>query len=234
MTTKRSHLNLKAAKARRQKLIAIGGAVLLAIVLVIQVPRTMKMLSGESSESVGPALTTTTTPTDPATGSVQPTALAVGELPDPNANPKPDEGQLTTFERFAGKDPFAQQVSETESPSPASLQAAPSGGVAVAATSAAPATSPADASAPTGARTLSSAVIAVNGAEQTVTVSKRFPQNDPAFVLLSATATSVKIGLAGGTFADGASGITLTRGKTLTLMNTVDGTRYVLEFRSIG
>jgi hypothetical protein len=38
-----------AAKERRKKLLAVGGVVLLILVLAIQVPRTLKMMNGDSS-----------------------------------------------------------------------------------------------------------------------------------------------------------------------------------------
>ena len=45
---------------------------------------------------------------------------------------------------------------------------------------------------------------------------------------------SVKIGIAGGSFESGGATVTLQKNKPLTLMNTADGTRYVLRLISIG
>ena len=70
----------------------------------------------------------------------------------------------------------------------------------------------------------------VNGLASTVQVGSTFPQAAPVFTLVSLTAKVAKIGVAGGTYENGSSTIALKKGKTVTLMNTADGTRYVLKF----
>jgi hypothetical protein len=52
------------------------------------------------------------------------------------------------------------------------------------------------------------------------------------FILVSLTRTAAKIGIAGGSYETGAATVTLTQGKSVTLMNTADGTRYVLRLIS--
>ena len=243
-------LQAKAAKARRQKLIAIGGSVLLAVVLVIQVPRTMKMLDGGSTPPPTPsAASQPATPTDPATSTdpaAQPVAAQAapaGKLPDRNALPEPTNGQLASFELFESKDPFAQQVVE-QSPSAAVATGAPSpptGSASAGSTSGGstpPQTSTPERS-PAGvapgrkssSRTVS---ISVNGSEETVGVSQSFPTADPTFVLVSSDARSAKISVAGGRLADGAQTVTLQVGRKLTLVNTADGARYELLLNSTG
>jgi len=49
------------------------------------------------------------------------------------------------------------------------------------------------------------------------------------FSLVSLNESSAKIGIAGGSYESGAATVTLTKGKTVTLMNTADGSRYVLR-----
>ncbi len=44
---------------------------------------------------------------------------------------------------------------------------------------------------------------------------------------------SVELGIAGGTYANGEQTIRLELGQPLTLQNTADGTRYVLELRAV-
>ena len=78
-----------------------------------------------------------------------------------------------------------------------------------------------------------SAVISVNGAAQTVQVGATFPTPDPAFKLVSLSKQGAKIGIAGGSLQDGKAAVTLRKGKPLTLMNTADGTRYVLRLVSV-
>jgi hypothetical protein len=65
-----------------------------------------------------------------------------------------------------------------------------------------------------------------------VSVSKSFPTGSPVFTLVSVTRTAAKIGIAGGSYESGAATVTLAKGKSVTLMNTADGTRYVLRLGS--
>ena len=59
------------------------------------------------------------------------------------------------------------------------------------------------------------------------------PGTDPAFTLVSVTAATAKVGIAGGSFENGSQTVKLKKNKPLTLMNTADGTRYVLRFVSV-
>jgi hypothetical protein len=245
------------AKAKRQKIIAAVGGVILLGVLAFQVPRTMKMLnqsSGSSSTST-PAPATTTTSSGPiaapslgggnATAS---TAAATGGdgLSDPDATAVAASGQLLAFGLFRSKDPFVQQLtakSTAAAPKPAAASGATGASGATAKPTAAvvsasppaksgggastPAPAPAKPAAPT------SAVISVNGSPETIQVGGTFPASQPFFKLVSLTAKSAKIGIAGGTLETGAATVTLTKGKALTLMNTADGTRYVLRLVSV-
>jgi hypothetical protein len=53
------------------------------------------------------------------------------------------------------------------------------------------------------------------------------------FTLVSLTQRAAKIGIAGGSYENGAATVTLAKGKTVTLMNTADGTRYVLRLVAV-
>ena len=243
---------LKAAKDRRTKKLAIGGAVVLVALLAIQGPRTMKMLSGPETEAV-PAVAAPADVSAPTAEAVpvaaEPVTLATAE-----AAPEPSDGQLDALGRFDTKDPFVQQVSAdvasagaesagalASAPSPQTTPSrapVPSRLSVVSAPKAAPsagtsAGQPSAAAPSSAAATAGSAVIAINGVEHTVTLKSEFPQDDPTFRLVAVTSTSAKIGIAGGTLANGAGTVTLRLGKTLTLMNTVDGTRYGLQLRSV-
>jgi hypothetical protein len=77
------------------------------------------------------------------------------------------------------------------------------------------------------------AVISVNGAPETVKVGGTFPTANPYFKLVSVTKEGARISIAGGSLENGAPAITLTKNKPLTLMNTADGTRYVLRLVSV-
>ena len=60
-----------------------------------------------------------------------------------------------------------------------------------------------------------------------------FPASNPSFKLVSLTKKTAKIGIAGGSLQSGSQTVTLRKGKSLTLMNTADGTRYVLRLLSV-
>jgi hypothetical protein len=215
----------KAQKAKRQKLfIAIGGVILL-VLLVIQVPRTMKLLESPEEAAPAPAATTpgavTTTPDGTAVPASEP-AGGEADLPERDVQPQASDGQLVSFELFTGKDPFVQQVgvpTEGEGAAPKDdAEEAPKKG-----------DGKPDADAPPP----SSAVVSVNGVEETVAVEGEFPASDPSFVLVSVARASVKIGIAGGSLASGAQTVTLRLGKTLTLVNTADGTEYRIKLVSL-
>ena len=240
----KTRLQAKAAKARRQKMFAIGGSMLLAVILVIQVPRTMKMLGGGSSSTASTETSARGVPTPPdeAGQPISTRSTDPGRLPDRNAQPEAGEGQLTSFELFAAKDPFVQQVADKVAPEAAAAGSAtggPGGGptsaVSTSTTSRSEGATPAGStSGAQASRTTSSVSISVNGQAEAVRVSQNFPASDPTFRLVSSGANFVKISIAGGKLADGAQTVTLKLGKKLTLVNTADGTRYELELRSTG
>ena len=225
------------AKAKRQKIFAGVGAVILLGVLAIQVPRTMKMLNAEAPAPPTASATPTTgdpsvlptpgsvggAPTTPATG-----GASGGTLIDSDVAPPPETGQLVSFGRFQSKDPFKQQID---------LDAAADGGGG--------GEQPAEPGAPAKpggitpgkpggpAAVAGTAVISVNGVEETVAVKAEFPKDAPVFRLASIVGGTVKIGIAGGALASGSPTLTLEQGTPITLVNTADGVRYELELISI-
>jgi hypothetical protein len=250
------------AKAAKQKKIAIGGCVLLLALLGFQGPKTLKMLKG-------PQALPTPTATAPATttpAAAAPGGTAAGQVPaDPTAAPAPElsavadsdlspaaeQGQLATFERFASKDPFAQQA-EAEPTAPAA--AAPTKDTETSttpdqATSAASGTDAGStdagatdggfttggSAASDGAAVAATTSISVNGVAEDVAVAAAFPKDEPTFVLvkIAKNGKSVEIGIAGGEYAGGGETITLALGKKLTLQNTADGSRYELQLLTI-
>jgi len=81
----------------------------------------------------------------------------------------------------------------------------------------------------------------VNATPYTVTTKTDFPQptsTDPGLVpifhLVSVTAHTAKISIAGGSYSTGAQTVTLRENKPVTLMNTADGTRYTLILKPLG
>ena len=237
------------AKAKRQKIIAAVGGVLLLGLLAFQVPRTMKMLhqSNANAADTTPAATTATPTTGPiaapSLGGGNATASAASNVSsdgvnDPDVVPAPQSGQLLAFSRFRSKDPFSQQLN-LNCASQQDAQGCPNSG-----TSSGGGTKPAVK--PPGqtvtatvtpakghAAKLTSAVISVNGVSETVRVGASFPASAPTFKLVSVTKTSAQVGIAGGSLATGNQTVTLKLNKQLTLMNTADGTRYVLRLVSV-
>ena len=248
------------AKAKRQKIFAAIGGVILLGLLAFQIPRTMKMLhpAEESSSSSAPAASTATTPTSPiaapslAGGNATAAAAPGGDgLVDADAPPAPQSGQLLAFGLFRTKDPFKQQLEVSEGTG--SGGTTPSSGT-TGSTSAKPSAAPTSGgavvssgggskgnggTAPTMRVTspapgaVTTAEIAVNGVAQTVQVGGAFPSSDPFFKLVKLTRKGAQISIAGGSLANGAPMVTLTKTKPLTLQNTSDGTRYVLRLLSV-
>jgi hypothetical protein len=224
------------AKAKRQKIMAAGGAVLLVGVLAIQVPRTMKMLNAQAPPppppptSPAPGTDPSVLPTPASASGATPVAATNAMLTDSDPPPRAGAGQLVAFGRFASKDPFAQQVDPDKGvagPKPES------GGTPARPGTTAPGVPP-GVVAPSPSGPVTSVVIAINGVEETVTVKSEFPKEEPIFRLVSATATSARIGIAGGALASGEATVTLRKGKPLTLVNTADGVRYELKLVGTG
>jgi hypothetical protein len=240
------------AKEKKQKIIAAVGAVVLLGLLAFQVPRTMKMLNQSAAPPPPPATAPSTVPTDP---SVLPTPGAVGEgagptasgggtLVDSDLQPTAANGQLVAFGRFSSKDPFVEQVQEPGSGGGSGSGSSASGSGSQGSKPEQP-SEPGEGgvvgkpSAPSGGGSkpgvaAGSAVISVNGAEETVAVGGDFPKDSPVFTLVKLVGGEARIAIAGGALASGAPTTTLEKGKTLTLVNTADGTRYELKLVSVG
>jgi len=242
-------------KARKQKRLAAVLSVFLVAVLAFEVPHTMKLMSSkakapvvEASSSAPPEANPTSstpvaTPSSSSSTSVAPTqqsqptsALSQSGLVS-SVQPTADEGQLTEFARFASKDPFLPTIQKTSTTAGGgSTPTAPAGGGTTSTTSttpSAPKTPPAPP--PT------SAVISLNGELMPVQVGGAFPASGVTFdrvgsifQLDALTAKTAKVSIVGGSYADGASELTLTVGKPVTLQNTADGSRYTLILEAQG
>jgi hypothetical protein len=228
------------AKAKRQKIFAAVGGVILLGVLAFQVPRTMKLLhqsnaAASSSTSSPSAATTPIVNPTLGGGSAAPGAPTTADgLTDPNGAVSSQAGQLLAFSRFRSKDPFAQQLNvncgESEAGCGSTKGSRSQGGSPGGSTGATGQTG--TALPPAGKGT--AAVIAVNGSSETVQLGARFPASSPTFVLVSLTATTAKVGIADGSLEGSKQTVTLRKNVPVTLMNTADGTRYVLRLLSIG
>jgi hypothetical protein len=238
MARKSRLVSAREAKDRRMKLVAAGGAVLLAIVLAVEVPHMLKKHGGSGSSA--PAATTTTTatgsyptatPATPATAAptaaVAPTSST--KLTNSDVAPRRSKSQLYSFSHFAGKDPFVQQVSAgTSLPTPPASSAAPAPSPTAATASSVQSSSPQQTSARTLAKT-GAATISVNGKLETVRSGASFPSSNPLFKLVSVSRDAARIGIASGSYATGVQTVSLVAGRTLTLMDTADGVHYKLR-----
>jgi hypothetical protein len=221
------------AKARKQKIVAAVLGVLLLGVMAYQAPTILGLFGGGSSEVASePAPPAPTAPASGAPAAAAPAAAAgSAQLVDTDLAPAPTQGQLVTFDRFESKDPFAQQAEEDEDgaagePAPPKDSGPAEDPGVVDAQPAPPPPPPAKAE---------GATISVNGVSSQVAVGGDFPKDDPIFKLVSLTRTSAKVGIVDGTYATGSPTITLKRGgKPVTLMNTADGTTFVLRLVSVG
>jgi hypothetical protein len=74
-----------------------------------------------------------------------------------------------------------------------------------------------------------SVTLSVNGTTQTVRVGQSFPSANPLFELVSVAHGVARIGIANGSYSSGAHTVSLTTGRSLTLVDTADGVRYVLR-----
>jgi len=246
MSRKKRMKDIREAKDRRAKRLAIGGAVLLVAILAFEMPKVLK--HGSSSSTPPAATTTATTPTTAATGAptaAPGTAAAASlpttgstKLPDSDRAPKVSKSQLLSFTSFPGKDPFVQQVNTTTATGGSPGSSSP--GTAAAAAGVITAGPPSTASvrlsgSASQARTLAktgAVTLSVNGSVETVRVGASFPSSNPLFKLVSVAHGVVRIGIANGSYASGSQAVSLTAGNTLTLVDTSDGARYKLRLVS--
>ncbi len=180
-------------------------------------------------------------------------------LADTDVSPTAASGQLVQFDLFDSKDPFVQQVKDpalngggSASPLPDSLSTptAPAAGSGSAPASGSGAgsgtvsnsgsgsalTPDSGASAPAAPSEPMSAVarLTVNGTPEAVALKRAFPAIDPMFQLDSLAGSTIAISVVGGSYQDGAPSLKLERGRAVTLMNTVDGTKYRIVFVGLG
>jgi hypothetical protein len=223
------------AKAQKQKRLAIALSGVLLLVLVYEVPHTLKLMKHSpaavvvSSPGAAPVVTpvqTTTIPGGPPSTSAQQASAAPEATIVASVQATPDPGQLTEFTMFASKDPFKASVQPRSGDASTGTTGSTPSGPAPGKGSA-PKTPPAPAPA--------AAVISLNGELMAVNVGSAFPVSGATFdrvgslfQLVSLTPRAAKVAVVGGSYADGSNALTLDVGKAVTLQNTADGTRYTL------
>ena len=229
---------IRQKKAAKQKKILIFLAPVLLLMLAWQGPGMLKVFSSPKPPPAAPVATSTTPETGdpaaaaaPSTAGVDPAATPVpagGPLPDSDDPLSADPGQLVTFDRFASKDPFRQQVSAkppASDPVPPADDGKDDGGSGGQPPVITPPDDDGGGNNPPGTDDLI-ATIDVNGTPETVAVDAPFPVADPIFRLVSLTARSAKIGLVTGQYSTGSQTVVVKVGKSVTLVSQPDGVRY--------
>jgi hypothetical protein len=232
MSRKKRMQNVREAKDRRAKKIAIGGGVLLAVLLAWEVPHYLGGKKSSAAPAPTPAASTTPSGTTPATTTPATTATGVPaaastpatstKLPNSDMPPRHSKQQLAGFSTFADKDPFIQQISAD----------AGTGATVTSSTTAPTSSTTSRNKIVLTGRTLahSGAVrISVNGRPESVRVGASFPRSNPVFRLVSVTRAGVRIGIANGSYSSGAQTVSLGFSRMVTLVDTANGARYKLQ-----
>jgi hypothetical protein len=233
MSRKTRMQDIREAKDRRAKKLAIGGAVLLAIVLAWEIPH---VLGGKKSAT--PAGTTTAAAVDSTTpGATTPAITATGtpatatpeSTPSPKLTssdlpPRRSKGQLASFSTFASKDPFVQQVKPDAGAGTTTGTSSTTGTTSSTTTSRGKPVLTARTLAHSGAVRIS-----VNGRPESVRVGASFPISNPMFRLVSISRGSVKIGIADGSYSSGAQTVSLRLNSPITLVDSTNGVRFKLQ-----
>jgi len=212
-------------KKKRDLIILAGLSLVLVLLAVIQGPKMLK----KKTQTPATAASTTiqnTVATSSLPGTLAGTVPVVpsGELPESDVAYLPSQGQLSSLDRFQRKNPFRPELGQSTNTTGGSSSAT----TPTTATSSTTGTSTSS----TAAEPYLSATIVVNGVSEEVNVKALFPAASPVFVLESAATSSVKISVSGGAFANGSSKITIEKGRTVTLVNTADGTKYKIKLVS--
>ena len=250
---------MKKQKEARQKKVLIGLVPLLLLLMVWQGPGMLSAFSGGNAAPppvLPPEGSTDTTGTgdgagtalDPATGApptaAAPRKSAAGGPPVPASRPQtrdtrgPGPGQLVSFDRFLGKDPFRPQVVPTETTGGGGVGAGGGDGDGGAGKGGGGASPPGGGGTPPPAppppSTYEAAVIEVNGQQQTVAKRGTFPSFDPVFRLLAIRRASIEFGLVSGEFTAGQNRIVVRAGESVTLVSQPDGQRFVVRLVAVG
>lgn len=235
-----------AAKQAKQKKILIALSIVLVAVLAIQLPRMMggsdakptatpadstaTAAAAASPTTAVPATATTTTAAAAVTGSGPSTSVA-GVTVAAAGTVEAGTARLASFSLFEAKDPFVQQVVE-EKPD-AGTPAAGTGDAAKGDAAGTPASGSSGGTVKPAAPAMTYATVAVNGEVEQLEVKDVFPEDEPLFKLLALKPKSAKIGIAGGSLADGQF-VTVALGKKVTLVNSATGARYTIELQYVG
>jgi hypothetical protein len=222
------------AKERKQKIfLAVGGVLLLAI-LAFELPKIMK---GSPAPPAAVTTTATVTAADGSTAApVAPTPVA-GTTGSSTMAFAAAVDKVQSVSTFGSRDPFDSHGAGAAIPPPTATKApAPSfkGSTASAKTTSGPlfGTVEGTAAIPKGGSSLPAASIVLNGHKMKVKLGDSFPSSKPYFRLAGVGAGSLTLSVVKGGLASGSSTLKLKKHKPVTLVNTIDGGRFTIEYLS--
>jgi hypothetical protein len=205
---------LKQKEAKQKKVLFLLVPIFIGLI-AWQGPKTFKAITGGNPPPPTTApLTTTPTPgsapSTPGAGAVVPPS----QLVDTDAPPSLMDGQLSNLGVFPGRDPFSGGAVTP------GLGDVSTGGAGTGTGTGTTSTTP------------TSARVEVNGGAEDVSIGETFPESDPAFKLVSVTASSAMISLASGaTFTNGNQSEQIKVGETLTVVGD-DGSTFNIKLVS--
>ena len=227
-------------REKRAKIAVAVGLVLFLAVAAYEVPSLLKLMNQKPPPSAYATDAGNRNPDGSIPGSVPASdsgLTGAGQLADTDVPPESDGGQLVAFGVFQTKNPFTPQVTASDIAAAASAAGEPTTankhGADVPPTAKQPKATLAKP--PAGGMTMTTVpaapapvTISVNGVVSHVGLQGTFPTGAPVFRVVSATATTVEIGIVGGSYASGGTTLTLHVGQPVTLENTTDQKSYRL------
>jgi len=201
---------LKQKEAKQKKVLFLLVPLFLGL-MAWQGPKTFKAFTGGNA----PPPTTAAPSTAPTPGSAPSTPGAGAVVPpsqlvDTDTPPSLMDGQMSNLGVFPGRDPFSGGAITP------GLGDVSTGGAGTG-------------TGTTSTTTRTSARVEVNGGAEDVSIGDTFPGSDPAFKLVSVTASSAMISLASGaTFTNGDQSEQIKVGETLTVVGD-DGSTFSIK-----
>jgi hypothetical protein len=214
-------------RERKQKImLAVLGVVLVAV-LGFQLP---KLLGGKASPSAAAAGTTSAATVGTSAG-----APAAASFASASVVAAVQPGGLSSFSRFASKNPFKSQVSTTAgSAAGEAATTADTGTTPAKKTPPAPPVTfavvpPTTATSTDSGPLVPAVVIKLNGVRRVIPVGSSFPLANPVFTLESIGKKAIWISLIGGSFAGGQKTIEIMRSHPLKLVNATANLSYLIR-----
>ena len=207
-------------KEKKEKILLAVLVLILIVVGAVMLPGMLKGNAGATAsttpQTTGTSSSATSSGTPSASGVPASGTPGAATFPNVSTTYQPGDGQLSGFGRFASNDPFANAPGQTGANSTNATNSTASRSTSISPTR-------------FSGGNYAAAVISINGTPQAVALHSGFPSASQVFTLDSVSAKSIKVSVAGGSFAGGRSSITIRKGHTVVLENTVDGTRYALK-----